>query len=253
VARAVAVLDWMAKHPETPWSIRQVARDMDTSPTTVHRIFTVFEAQGLLDKDGLGGYLPSLGLYKLCRSIAGQDVTVVLARPYLEALAKDRDETVMLGAFDARRGEMMYVDVLQAHHAVQHMVTAHEWRPVYAGATGLAILAFLPDSERQAIYERGLKQLTDRTVVDADALEGVLADVRRAGFAFTKGHHRVGTVGFAAPVFDCSGVVFGDVCVTIPAQRFQDDLTESIGQAVITTAAAVSEQFRSVGYRRGFG
>ena len=69
VGRAIDVLGWMADHPKAPWSIRQVARDLETSPTTIHRIFGVFEAQGLLQKDANGGYSASLELHRLCRLI----------------------------------------------------------------------------------------------------------------------------------------------------------------------------------------
>jgi IclR family acetate operon transcriptional repressor len=240
VARAIEVLSWMADHPTAPWSIRRVARDLEN-------------AQGLLQKDGSGGYLPSIGLFKLCRSIVGHDMPVILAREHLDALADTCGETVMLGAYDPKRGEMMYVDVRQAHHPVQHVVIPNVWRPIYAGATGLAILAFLPAEERQAIYARGLEPLTERTVADANELEDMLATIREVGYVRTKGHHMVGAVGIAAPVFDSSGAVFGDVCITVPEQRFQEKQTKPLGTAAMQTAAAITDQLRSAGYRRGFG
>lgn len=250
VARALEVLAWIAEHPETPWSVRQVARDMNTSPTTVHRIFGIFEARNLLQKDGSGGYLPSIALYKLCRSIVAQDVPIGLARTHLDALAEQCDETVMLGAYDASRLQMIYIDVRQAHHPVQHIVVPYVWRPIYAGATGLAILAFLPEAERQAVYANGLDQLTDRTIVDPKTLERKLAKIRKAGYAFTRGYQTAGTVGIAAPVFDSDHRVYGDVCITLPDQRFDDHLTESLGQAAVATAAAITEQLENVGYLR---
>lgn len=253
VSRAIDVLNWMADHPKPPWSVRQVARDTNTSPTTIHRIFATFEERGLLQRDVNGGYLPSLGLYRLCRSIVGQDLPVALAREALDALAEECNETVMLGAYDAKRQQMMYIDVRQAHHPVQHIVVPNEWRPIHAGATGLAILAFLPEPERRALYERGLPALTENTVVDVDEIEKSLVEIRRTGYVRTRGRHTVGAVAVAAPVFDSAGNVFGDVCITVPDQRFQDDLTDVLGKAAMRTAAAISELLRSAGYRRGFG
>lgn len=252
VGRAIDVLVWMSEHAKTPWSVRQVARDLKTSPTTVHRIFTIFEGRGLLQKDGNGGYLPSLGLYKLCRLIVGQDLPVAVARPHLDALLEETGETVMLGAYEGKLGMMMYIDVRHTRHPIQHMVVANEWRPIYAGATGLAILAFLSEAERREIYDRGMAPLTDRTVIDIDELENNLAKIRRAGYARTLGQHRVGAVGIAAPVFDCDGDVFGDVCLTIPEQRFQERLTKPLGTAVMATANAITAGLRSAGHRRGF-
>jgi IclR family transcriptional regulator, acetate operon repressor len=252
VARAIEVLSWMADHHGTPWGIRQVARDIGTSPSTVHRIFGIFEERGLLRKDSNGGYSPALALYRMCRLIAGSAMPIELSRPYLDGLAQECDETVMLGAYDAHRQEMMYIDVRQAYHPVQHIVVPNVWRPIYAGATGLAILAFLPEKERQAIYAKGLTALTDRTVTNAEQLEALLEKIRQAGYVRTRGHHTVGAVAVAAPVFDSRGSVFGDVCITIPDQRFQEEFTEKLGAAAMATAAAITEQFRSANYQRGF-
>jgi DNA-binding IclR family transcriptional regulator len=43
--------------------------------------------------------------------------------------------------------------------------------PPRSGATGLAILAFLPEEERQALYAKGLERFTDRTLVTGGDLE----------------------------------------------------------------------------------
>jgi hypothetical protein len=45
VGKALAVLSALADEPDGPWSVRGLARDLDTSPATVHRIFTTFEAR----------------------------------------------------------------------------------------------------------------------------------------------------------------------------------------------------------------
>jgi IclR family acetate operon transcriptional repressor len=250
VGRALEALAWMADHPKTPWGIRQVARDMNTSPTTVHRIFGIFEGRGLLQKDGNGGYLPSIDLYRVCRSIGGQDLPVRIARPLLDALANESDQTVMLGAYDARRQQMMYVDVRRRHHAVPHIGRVNRWRPIHAGAPGLAILAFLRQAERDEVYRQGLDPMTDRTVVDVDTLEELLAHVRELGFAHTRGQHTVGTVGFGAPVFDAAGNVYGDVCIALPEQRFSDQLVQPLGEMAKTTASAISGRLKTAGYRR---
>jgi IclR family acetate operon transcriptional repressor len=183
----------------------------------------------------------------------GQDLPSALAREALDTLADECGETVMLGAYDPKRQQMMYIDVRQAHHPVQHIVVPNEWRPIYAGATGLAILAFLPEKERRELYDSGLSALTDRTIIDVEEIEKTLAEIRRVGYVRTRGRHTVGAVGIAAPVFDSVGNVFGDVCITLPDQRFQDELTEVLGKAAMRTAATISDHLRSAGYRRGFG
>jgi DNA-binding IclR family transcriptional regulator len=252
VSRALDVLTWLGDHPEAPWSIRQVARNLRTSPTTVHRIFGVFEEHGLVHKDANGGYFPSLGLYKLARSIVvGQDLPVMVARTHLQALRDTYNETVMLGAYDPGRQEMMYVDVLESSHPVQHIVVPNRWRSIYPGAAGIGILAFLPEPERRSVYARGLEAFTERTVVDIDELEKLFAKIRRDGYVVSRGQRRVGAVAIASPVFDAVRNVFGDVVVTIPEQRFEEETAETIGGATATAAMAITSELRAAGFVRG--
>jgi IclR family transcriptional regulator, acetate operon repressor len=251
VGRALDVLVWISTHPDPPWSVRSVARELGTSPTTVHRIFGTFESRGLLERDSDGGYVPGLELFRMCHSVAAQLSPARLVRPHLEALASRVGETVMLGVYNPKRGEMMYLDVVQSAHPVRYMIDKGIWQKVHAGATGLAILSFLPEAERRAVYQRGLPSLTDRTVTTEEDLELTAAQIRQIGWVSTRGQRTVGAVGTAAPVFDAAGEVFGDVCVTIPEQRFDDRLTEKVGPAVAETAAVVSDELRRAGYRRG--
>ena len=251
VSRALDVLIWISTHPDPPWSVRSVARALETSPTTVHRIFGVFESRGLLEHDGDGGYVPGLELFRISHTVAARLSPAGVVRPHLEALSSQFSETTMLGAYNAKRGEMTYLDVVQSLHPVRYIIEKGVWTKIHAGATGLAILSFLPEAERRAIYQHGLPALTDRTITTEEDLEMAAAQIRQVGWVSTHGQRTVGAVGTAAPVFDAAGDLFGDVCLTIPEQRFDDRLTETIGAAVAATAELVTGELRRAGYRRG--
>lgn len=251
ISRAVDVLSWLAENPTPPWGVRHVARGLDMSPTTVHRIFGIFESHGLLEKDEENSYVAGLELFRICHSVAAALSPVHLVHRHLEALCAECDETVLLGAYDPRRSRMMFIDTVPSTHPVQYLSTLNRWMPVHSGATGLAILASLPDLERKTVYAAGLTALTDRTLTAEDAVEAELTRIRGQGFAFTRGQRTVGAVGFAAPVLDAAGQVFGDVCVTIPEQRFTESMTETIGAAVLATGRIVTEELSRAGFRRG--
>lgn len=251
VGRAIDVLSWLATHPQPSWSIRQVARALDMSPTTIHRIFGIFENRKILEKDGEGGYLTGIKLFSICHSFTEHMSPIRIVRPHLEALSAECDETAILGTYDAKRGEMMFIDVAQAPHPVQYLSKLNEWIPIHSGATGLAILAFLPEAERKAIYARGLSSVTDRTLVNEKEIEAVVAAVRARGYACTHGQRTIGAVGIAAPIFDSNDHVCGDVCVTIPEQRFTDSMMPTVGAAVLSTSKIVTGELQRAGYRRG--
>lgn len=251
IARSLDVLAWLAANPAGPWSVRQAARDVGTSPTTVHRIFRTFEARGLLHQNGDRSYMPGLELYRLCQSLAGQLSPIKLARPHMTALNEQCDETVLLGAYESRRQQMMFVDVVYGSHPLRYVIELNRWIPIHAGATGLAILAFLGEEERRALYSSGLDPLTPATLVDVDALEAEAAAVRQQGYARSHGQRLPGAVALSAPVFDAAGLIYGDVSVTIPEQRYDEQLDDKLIGALLAASAGISTAFADAGFRRG--
>jgi DNA-binding IclR family transcriptional regulator len=251
VARSLDVLAWMAAHPAGPWSVRQAARDIGTSPTTIHRIFRVFEERGLIGQDGDRSYTPGLELYRICHALASELSPVRIARPHLEELVRQCGETVLLGGYDWHRQQMMFLDTVYALHPLRYVLDLHRWIPVHAGATGLAILASLPEIERQRVYAAGLDALTTATYVDARRLEEVAAQIRSQGYALSKGQRMAGAVALAAPIFDCAGDVYGDVGITIPDQRYEDRLEPLLAPQLIAVTNQISAELKHVGFRRG--
>jgi DNA-binding IclR family transcriptional regulator len=242
---------WLAANPGGGWSVRQVARDIGTSPTTVHRIFRVLEERGLIVQDADRSYRSGLELYRIAQALAGELSPAKVARPHLERLAEQCEETALLGVYDPSRRQMTFVEIVYAPHPLRYVIELNQWVPIHAGATGLAILANLSETERQAVYDRGLPALTESTLSDSRQLEQVSRQIREQGFAFSHGQRLPGAVALAAPVFDAAGDVYGDTCITIPEQRYDEALKERILPALLQAAAKITADLERVGVRRG--
>lgn len=253
-ARAIDVLIWLADHAgdgtgET-WGVRQVAREMDASPSTIYRIFQVFESRGLVTKNADGRYTPGLELFRICQVFSQRLSPVKIAKPHLQKLALACGETVLLAAYGARRGQMIVIDIIDAPHPLRWVVRLNQWNAIHAGATGLAIFAFLPEEERRALYRRDLERFTERTMLTADELEAETARIRARGYAYSRGQRSRGAVGFGAPLFDAAGDVFGDVCITIPEGRFDPAQEPKLGSLLVTAAADISADLRDAAFLR---
>jgi IclR family transcriptional regulator, acetate operon repressor len=251
VARALDILAWMAAHPAGPWSVRQAARDIGTSPTTIHRTFRIFEERGLIGQGEDRTYTPGLELFRMCRALASELSPVKIARPHMEELVKQSGETVLLGGYDWHRRQMMFLDIAYAPHPLRYVLDLQRWIPVHAGASGLAILASLPAGERRRVYAAGLETLTEATLVDGERLEEASREIRERGYAKSRGQRMVGAVALAAPIFDSGGDVFGDVCITIPDQRYEDRLEGVLAPLVVQVGASISAELKHVGFRHG--
>jgi IclR family transcriptional regulator, acetate operon repressor len=249
-ARAIDVLLWLADHTADTWGVRQVAREMNASPSTIYRVFQVFESRDLVTKNADGRYTPGLELFRVSQLFAQRLSPVKLAKPYLEELAEACGETVLLAAYGARRGQMIVIDIIDAPHPLRWVVATNQWRAVHSGATGLAILAFLPEEERQSIYARGLERFTEQTLVNPELLEREVARVRARGYALSHNQRSRGAVGLGAPLYDAAGDVFGDVCVTIPEPRFDPSQELKLGAQLVATATAITGALRDAGVLR---
>jgi IclR family acetate operon transcriptional repressor len=250
VGRSLEVLLWMADHPSSRLGVRQIARDLDTSPATVHRILRTFEQYQLVARTEEGEYTPGLELYRICASIAKQISPANIARPHLENLAQESGEATLFAIYEATRQEMMFIDKVEASHPLRYVIDLNQWMPVHAGATGLAILAFLPDEERQRLYSKGLGALTPLTKVSEAELEAEVATIRAQGFAQSRGQRMRGAVGFAAPVFDSLGQVCGDLCITLPEQRFDPDRSvDALALPLKAASQRITDGLRAAGYQ----
>jgi DNA-binding IclR family transcriptional regulator len=172
---------------------------------------------------------------------------VKIARPHLEKLAVACGETVLLAAYAARRGQMTVIDKIDAPHPLRWVVRINQWNAVHSGATGLAIFAFLPAEERQAIYDRGLERYTPQTLATPAELEAECARGRAQGYAYSRGQRSRGAIGFGAPLYDAAGAVFGDVCITIPEGRFDPSKEQKLGSLLVSAAADISADLRDSG------
>jgi DNA-binding IclR family transcriptional regulator len=157
------------------------------------------------------------------------------------------NETAALSVYDPTRLQMMFAATVESSHPLRYAVELNRWAPVYAGASGLAIMAHLPSDERREIIARTrLKPITADTITEPAALERELERVRRLGYARTKGQRIAGAVGLAAPVRLGEGRVAGALALTIPQQRFDPSDEPELARLVVNFAQRVTERVGGV-------
>jgi IclR family acetate operon transcriptional repressor len=247
VARAFAILEWMVDAAGTSWGLREIAKGTGMHPSTLYRVLSHLEAGGLVQQDpetdryGLG-----LGFLRLAWKAADRNSVREVALPAMKALVDATGETALLALSDPMRHEMLLAATVDSPHPIRQIRQVGEWLPVTAGATGLAVLAFLPEAEQRAILARPLPAITPQTITDPAALTRALARIRQQGYAITRGERTPGAVGIAAPVFGAAGNCIGSVGITLPEQRFQPEDERQQSERVIAAASAISEQLRGV-------
>ncbi len=243
VARAFVVLLWMVDAAGQSWGLREIAGGVGMHPSTLHRVLAHLQAGGLVQQEPeTGRYRLGLGFLRLAWKAADHNPVRTVALPWLKELVDATGETALFALYDPSRREMMLAATVDSPHPIRQARQIAEWLPVTAGATGLAILAFLPEGEQRAILARSLPAITPRTTTDRATLERVIAQVRGQGYALTRGERTPGAVGLGAPIFGPAGRVIGSVGMTQPEQRFRPEDERQQAERVIASARKITEQ-----------
>lgn len=202
-------------------SLANLARRLDIPKASLFRILRTLESGGyLVEQQGVfrvGGV--GLELARIIGLHAPAQAFPACARPVMEWLADETGETVLLGALDEVSMDVAYLDVLDSPLAIRFTVPVGDRRPLYCAASGKAVLAFLPDEQRQAYLDTTRFQAFTPNTCDRASLAEDIAAIRASGIAFDQGGRVEEASGIACPVFNSQERVFAALSVAGPAAR----------------------------------
>lgn len=243
LARGMELLTLMVDDAADSYGVRDLGNRLGVSASTVHRLLSELEKLGMVGRTETGAYRLGPEFLRLAWTTAMRFPTADLAKEVLEELTGQTNESSFFATYSEQRRQMMFALAVESSHPLRYVVPLHLWLPLHAGASGLAILAFLPEAVQREILTGPLEALTERTLVEADGLRSRLERIRAEGYALTHGERIAGAVAVAAPVIGESGTVVGDVGVTIPESRFNvaavSELIGSVKQAAATLSKRI--------------
>ncbi len=140
--------------------------------------------------------------------------------------------------------EMVIIEQLMSVHPFKYSADLGARCPCYSCAPGKAILAFLPDEEREATIGRiQFKRFTPNTIASRRALRDELNQVRDQGFSLEREEGMPGIHCVAAPILDRHGVAVAAITIAGPSTRVREDEFEVIGEVVREGARQASNEF----------
>src|SRR5215469_8548567 len=216
--------------------VADIARRLSIPKSAVHRTLIALCRTGLVRQDPatakyrLGMRAVDLGLAALDHS----DIRSA-ALPVLQETTARTGETTTLSLLAGR--ERFYAAQVESPQDVRMTVEVGLRCPLYAGASGRAILAHLPEPELDE-YLRSvpLVPLTACTITDVAVLRAQLERVRALGYAVSRGERDAWAAAVAAPFRDRDGRVAGSLSVCGPLSRFESVPVADLG-AVVRDAA----------------
>jgi DNA-binding IclR family transcriptional regulator len=239
--RVIDILELVARSAAGV-ALHEVSVQLEAPKSSLLRLLRALTARGYLAQGRGGEYRLGPKVFDLGSSAPAQPELAQVARPALGELMRRTGETVFLSTLSSDRASIVYVDKLESDHIIRYAAGVGDRRPLHATSSGKAILAFLPEAEREEILQSlSLDRHTERTVTTLAALRAALAEVRRRGVCITVDEVVPGASGIAAPVFDRHGRVAGACAVGGPTNRVRPKI-RALAAEVKATARALSAQ-----------
>ncbi|SDS81053.1 DNA-binding transcriptional regulator, IclR family [Pseudarthrobacter equi] len=220
-----------------------IVRESGLTRPTVHRLLSSLAAEGLLDHDPANGNWVLGPEMLLLGSVASARFPMEdIARPSLRRLAEATGESAF---FSIRRG-METVCLLREEGSfpVRSFVLHEGVRfPLGVASAGTAIMAFLPEGEREGILQDWESHAgTFAAGHTAGIVRENLERTRLAGYSVNPGLVLEGSWGMGAAVFDRSGRPAWALSLTGIEPRFKPERQEELGGLLMAEAHRITQQ-----------
>lgn len=214
MSRVTNILE-LAAGSESGVRLPELTAALDAPRSSVHSLAKGLVANGYLREEA-GAYLigPAVGAL-LAASRQSLDRA---ARPSMEALQREFNETVMLSFLvgDA----LVYGDVVESTHMIRYSAPLRTRRPLYPTSSGKCFLAYATEPFREWYLDTHVPDQQSK-----DRAREELRAVRDAGVAINRGETLPDVSGVAAPVFG-NGQVQAVLAIAGPTSRISGQLDD---------------------------
>jgi len=240
--RGLAVLEMLTARPDGA-TLREISNYLDLPGASALRLTRTLVELGYLSREESTKrfFLTNRFLLLGQPRMPARGFSEV-AMPAMRKIRQATGETTQLCCLIGT--EMVIIEQLLSVHPFKYSADLGARCPCYSCAPGKAILAFLPDDEREQTVNRiQFKRFTPNTIATRRAFWQELDWVRQKGFALDRAEGLAGIHCVAAPIVDRQGAAVGAITIAGPASRIPEDEFEVIGQIVREGARHASEEF----------
>lgn len=243
LGKACDVLDAIAAAPGG-MTRAELAEKLSLPRTTLYRILATLVARGLLRQDPTRrAYAVGFRLFEIAQGAWSNPDLLSVAAPELRALRDATGETAYLAVLEGR--EVVSLGKFEGAHEIRSAARLGQRKKLHCTSQGKAILAFLPNAEKQALLRKlVLSALTDHTITDHKRLDSELALTAARGFAIDDEEIALGVRCVGAPILDAAERVHGAISIAGPAWRMTRPRLDQLGPELAAAGRRIGAQLR---------
>ena len=240
VSRMFAVLRSLGNCPEEGERVTQLAQQVGLSQPTTHRLLRSLMDEGMVEQDQRSKrYRLSIEFFALAAKAGKTGNLREIVRPSMLRLSASLGDSLFLLArsgFDA-----ICLDRSEGPYPIRTFTGDIGGRVALGvGQGSLAILAYLPEEERDTVISYNLPRLKDFHLYDEVFLRSEVENVRRLGYAARNTGALPGMAGLAVPIFDREGRSVAALSVATISDRLGPDRLPTVVELLKREAAVIS-------------
>lgn len=205
VEKAIDILEALSASKEG-MSSQQISDYLGLDRSTVHRLLTTLERRHIVERLERRKYTIGSYVYFLALG-AGFDLGVVIKTTLADIVAATGESA----SFSIMKGTAFHcVYNHLSPHDLSFCPTAGTDYPLYSGAAGYTLWAFLPQRSRDRILEEiAPEELTGATITDKEELRAILEETFERGYGRSAGVRTPGGCAISCPVMGLRENVVG--------------------------------------------
>lgn len=220
VARVMSVLTFMAESKDSV-GVKDIAAALKLPMSTSHRLLDLLLEGGFVEKDtGRRRYTIGIEFLRLANLVAQRTSYSAALQPILDRITKETGETTIYSEYLPSKRAVMHSAKSDSPHSLRLRINLFQENPVEWGASGSAILAFLPPDVQAEIQASGRASPTTKKRISMTAFFDRINNIRRNGYAVSEGEALADSVGVAVPVMLGADQVRASITLAIPKVRF---------------------------------
>ena len=222
-------------------SANDVAKHFGVARSTAYRYLQSLTSNGFLEESQTSsGFRLGPRVLELARLARKGIGLSELAKPIMRNLVERTGAPVLL---TRRTGSaVVCLEREEAGQALRLSYERGQVLPINAGAAALALLAWASETDLDDLLLNPLTRFTEATYTDPSQLREHLTDIRRQGYAVSRGELDPDVLGIAAPICDTDGRIIAAISIAALSHRVPDTRIDQYAVPVLEAARQLADQ-----------
>ncbi|WP_112179810.1 MULTISPECIES: IclR family transcriptional regulator [Paraliobacillus] len=224
--RALNILNKLSEYPNGIQIVR-LSEQVNLTKSTTHRLLATLLDMNYVVKD------PETDKYKLglqplflARNLLNNLDVVSIAKPHLENLAKEVNETIHLCIEDKK--EIVYIDKIESNQTIRMYSRIGSRAPMYCTAVGKVLLSGMDqDQLEETVSKMEFIPKTQTTITSKEELYKEINLIKDQGYALDNSENEEGLTCIASPILNHQGEIVASFSISGPSNRVTMDFINS--------------------------